>query len=190
MAEQDRVRVNARVVGSEPVLLAEELERVGAQGPGKEIMGRKSAILPVRLEGLSCVAANLLKQEMLARGGDCAVHRDCVTLERERTGALLLGTREQYEDLEGKLLQQGFGLPEVGKQIGDLLAEFDKPVKPFQAGPYTLPLGERTLVMGILNVTPDSFSGDALRDDVEAALAQARRMWAEGADILDVGGQS
>src|SRR5207253_2199677 len=48
----------------------------------------------------------------------------------------------------------------------------------------------RTLVMGIINVTPDSFSGDALGDDVEAAVSQARRMQAEGADILDIGGQS
>jgi dihydropteroate synthase len=44
--------------------------------------------------------------------------------------------------------------------------------------------------MGIINVTPDSFSGDSLGDDVEAAVAQARRMHAEGADILDVGGLS
>lgn len=44
--------------------------------------------------------------------------------------------------------------------------------------------------MGIINVTPDSFSGDALGNDVEAAVAQAKRMYAEGADILDVGGQS
>src|SRR5438477_11454664 len=61
---------------------------------------------------------------------------------------------------------------------------------PLQLAQYTLPVGQRTLVMGIINVTPDSFSGDALGDDVEAAVAQARRMQAEGADILDVGGQS
>jgi dihydropteroate synthase len=51
-------------------------------------------------------------------------------------------------------------------------------------------VGERTLVMGIINMTPDSFSGDALGDDVEAAVAQAWRMKEEGADILDVGGMS
>jgi dihydropteroate synthase len=44
--------------------------------------------------------------------------------------------------------------------------------------------------MGIITVTPDSFSGDALGDDVEAAVAQAHRMKAEGADMLDIGGQS
>ncbi|MDM7999730.1 MAG: dihydropteroate synthase [Dehalococcoidia bacterium] len=50
--------------------------------------------------------------------------------------------------------------------------------------------GERTYVMGIINVTPDSFSGDGLGDDVEAAVAQGKRFAAEGADILDVGGES
>jgi dihydropteroate synthase len=50
--------------------------------------------------------------------------------------------------------------------------------------------GERTYVMGIINVTPDSFSGDGLGHDVEAAVAQGKRFVAEGADILDVGGES
>jgi dihydropteroate synthase len=57
-----------------------------------------------------------------------------------------------------------------------------------------LPLGSRTLVMGILNVTPDSFSGDGLldgaRDHLRLAVAQAERMAQEGADLLDVGGES
>ena len=60
-------------------------------------------------------------------------------------------------------------------------------------GPRTFAWGDRTYVMGILNVTPDSFSGDGLmtaRDPVEAAVAQARRMVEEGADLLDVGGAS
>jgi dihydropteroate synthase len=50
--------------------------------------------------------------------------------------------------------------------------------------------GERTYVMGVINVTPDSFSGDGLGGDVEAAVAQGKRFAAEGADILDVGGES
>ena len=60
-------------------------------------------------------------------------------------------------------------------------------------GPRTFAWGERTWVMGILNVTPDSFSGDGLlgdRDPVAAALAMARGMVDEGADLLDVGGES
>lgn len=48
----------------------------------------------------------------------------------------------------------------------------------------------RTLIMGILNVTPDSFSDGGQHDDAGSALAQAERMLAEGADIIDVGGES
>jgi dihydropteroate synthase len=50
--------------------------------------------------------------------------------------------------------------------------------------------GERTYIMGILNVTPDSFSGDGLGTDVELALNQAIHLVEEGADMLDVGGES
>ena len=53
-----------------------------------------------------------------------------------------------------------------------------------------LPVGERTLVMGILNVTPDSFSDGGLYLDPGAALGRALEMVAEGADIVDVGGES
>jgi dihydropteroate synthase len=54
----------------------------------------------------------------------------------------------------------------------------------------TLPIGERTLVMGILNVTPDSFSDGGEFYSFDKALAQAERMIAEGADIIDIGGES
>ena len=50
--------------------------------------------------------------------------------------------------------------------------------------------GSRTYVMGIVNVTPDSFSGDGLGADAESAVAQGMRMVEEGADLLDVGGES
>jgi len=55
---------------------------------------------------------------------------------------------------------------------------------------HNLPIGERTLVMGILNVTPDSFSDGNQFFSTEAALAHARRMIADGADIIDIGGES
>jgi dihydropteroate synthase len=56
-------------------------------------------------------------------------------------------------------------------------------------GPKTFTWGARTYIMGVINVSPDSFSGDGLAS-ADAALDQARRFVAEGADILDVGGQS
>ena len=65
---------------------------------------------------------------------------------------------------------------------------------PLAIGPRTFAWGSRTFLMGILNVTPDSFSGDGLvaagGDPVRAAVALARSMVAQGADLLDVGGES
>ena len=62
-------------------------------------------------------------------------------------------------------------------------------VIPLSAG-RQLRLGERTLVMGILNVTPDSFADGGAHLDVNAAVAAGVRMAAEGADVIDVGGES
>ena len=58
------------------------------------------------------------------------------------------------------------------------------------AGNRTLPLGKRTLIMGVLNVTPDSFSDGGQFFSLDKALAHAEQMIAEGADIIDVGGES
>ena len=57
-------------------------------------------------------------------------------------------------------------------------------------GNRTLRIGERTLVMGVLNVTPDSFSDGGAFFSFESAIAHAEQMIAEGADIIDVGGES
>jgi dihydropteroate synthase len=54
----------------------------------------------------------------------------------------------------------------------------------------TLVLGEHTFLMGVINVTPDSFSGDGLHLDIKAAVARALDMERDGADILDIGGES
>ncbi|HEU5132913.1 MAG TPA: dihydropteroate synthase, partial [Pyrinomonadaceae bacterium] len=53
-----------------------------------------------------------------------------------------------------------------------------------------MPIGERTLIMGILNVTPDSFSDGGQFLSIDAALTHAEQMISEGADIIDVGGES
>lgn len=61
---------------------------------------------------------------------------------------------------------------------------------PTRCGSLELRWGERTYVMGIINLSPDSFSGDGLGANIEAAVAQAKRFVADGADIIDVGGES
>src|SRR5438477_4764137 len=59
-----------------------------------------------------------------------------------------------------------------------------------EIGRHRFDWGSRTYVMGIVNVTPDSFSGDGLGGDRDAAVAQGLRMAAEGADFVDIGGES
>ncbi|MDQ3753439.1 MAG: dihydropteroate synthase [Acidobacteriota bacterium] len=65
-----------------------------------------------------------------------------------------------------------------------------KQLREWKLARRSLSLGERTLVMGILNVTPDSFSDGGRFSDLERALAHAEGMLAEGADIIDIGGES
>ena len=64
------------------------------------------------------------------------------------------------------------------------------PVREWKIARRSLPYGERTLVMGVLNVTPDSFSDGGKFFSFDKAIAHAEQMIAEGADIIDVGGES
>jgi len=63
-------------------------------------------------------------------------------------------------------------------------------LQPTRIGSKLFRWGEKTFIMGICNLSPDSFSGDGIGNDVPRALEQARRMIEEGADIIDVGGES
>ncbi len=90
-------------------------------------------------------------------------------------------------DLGGGSATPSFALPP------DAASGLPGAATPLAIGPRLFEWGERTFVMGILNVTRDSFSGDGLLgagDPVAAAVALARRMVEDGADILDVGGAS
>jgi len=62
--------------------------------------------------------------------------------------------------------------------------------KPLKFGKYELPIHEETIVMGIVNITPDSFSDGGKYNNVEAAVSHAKKLVAEGAKIIDIGGES
>jgi dihydropteroate synthase len=92
-------------------------------------------------------------------------------------------------ELGGGAATPSFGLPD------DAPTGIPGPARALRIGPATFEWGTRTFIMGILNVTPDSFSGDGLlgapgTDPVEVAVALGRRMVEHGADLLDVGGES
>ncbi len=63
-------------------------------------------------------------------------------------------------------------------------------INKIECGPYTLDFEKKTMVMGILNVNPDSFSDGGKYNKIEAALNRARQMVEDGADIIDIGGES
>jgi dihydropteroate synthase len=63
-------------------------------------------------------------------------------------------------------------------------------LSPTKCGGVEFRWGEKTYIMGVVNLSPDSFSGDGIGDDIERTVDQAQRMVDEGADIIDVGGES
>lgn len=168
-----------------------ELKRIGVDDYSLNVMAPKAIGRTIKVENLTSPAANILKQEMLSLGGDAAVARDVITGGAKTSDVLLIGTLKQLKDLARKITRQPFGLSKVSEQLTDMLHRAETP-PPFElpCREYTLKLGARTHIMGILNVTPDSFSDGGQFNTVDRALDRARNMVDEGADIIDVGGES
>lgn len=167
------------------------LAQIGADPGGIALMAGKPLGRAVKLEGVPLRVAHILKQEMLSAGGDAAVHRNVIINAIDATDVLLLGTTRQLDHVAGKLLAQPFGLKDVAKSLKKVLATLE-PAGERVLGCHgkELRLGGRTLIMGILNVTPDSFSDGGRFFDVEEAISQAEKLVSEGADILDIGAES
>ncbi|MCZ7662309.1 MAG: dihydropteroate synthase [Thermoleophilia bacterium] len=154
---------------------------------GIDIMDKKALFRVVRVKGLDVRAANILKQEMLARGGEVATSREVYEMGGSDAGCLIMGTLVQYERLLPKLRQQPFGLRALADALETVLRHHDAHTPVCHPG---LDLRRGPLIMGALNVTPDSFSDPGDFFDHETAVKGARRMVDEGADIVDVGGES
>ncbi len=167
------------------------LNKIGSSEAGVKLMAGKALGRGLKLENVPLRVANILKQEMLAADGDAAVHRDVVVNKIEESDILLLGTVRQFEHVANKLFAQPFGLKELGKALKQLLKTLEPPAqRTLDCRGKKLILGERTLVMGILNLTPDSFSDGGKFFNIEDSIRQAERLVTEGADILDIGAES
>lgn len=168
--------------------LKREIAALGVHPASVGIFAAKSQIVPLKLTAVRTPAANILKQEMLAAGGDCAVPSGCILNNAVRMDVILLGTVKHYRILVHKLAQMPFfGLTEVKENLQKFLAA-QQPVTLLADG-RTLTY-EKMRIMGILNVTPDSFYSGSRLDDETAVLQRAEQMLADGADILDIGGES
>ncbi len=168
-----------------------EIRLIGASNVASRWMAEDATMRVVLLENVSGRAASILKQEALTLGAECAVAYSVANFDDTPKSVVLIADERRHKFLARKLRAQPFGLRRLGEEVIAALGAYDSRVaQPMVVGRHTLPLGERTIVMGIINATPDSFSGDGLGDRIDAAVEQARRFADEGADILDIGGQS
>jgi dihydropteroate synthase len=179
----------ARVISTgDPHALEAEIAAVGA--PDTDAT-RAAMLRPVRLEEITGPAAALLRQEMLVLGGDCMIHRAVADFDPSPRPVLLLGTAATYERLVERAALLPHGVAEAAAEAVAAVGHFEQlDNRLLKCRDRTLELGAQTLVMGIINLTPDSFSGDGLGGDADAALAQALSFIEAGCDIVDVGGQS
>jgi dihydropteroate synthase len=166
----------------------EHLSRVGVDPASIPIFRNKGEFVSLLLYNVPAISANVIKQEMLAAGGDAAVHKHSITLKVQHTNVLTMGTLAQHKKLIEKLsLMHYWNLDEIARDIKNCL--FETKVRTIE-----LPSGrklefEKPLIMGIVNVTPDSFYA-ASRVEKDKLIDFAARMIKEGVDIIDIGGES
>jgi len=167
----------------------QQMKKVGVDPTGVKLMEGKTLHFNLKVEGIEPRTANLLKQELLSLGGDVAVDGRGFDCSANQTDALLMGTQKNFEKLILKL-EQYPDLQPLGQSIKETLKNISKTHYSIRCRKQTLILGKRTLLMGVLNVTPNSFSDDGFFFDKEKAIAHGLRMVEEGADIIDIGGES
>ncbi|MFC6862177.1 dihydropteroate synthase [Halomicroarcula sp. GCM10025817] len=127
--------------------------------------------------------AQYLKEELLSLGGECAIS-GLNNQDEEKVDVVLMATMAQFKRLTDKLEGQPYGLATFGEELRDALGIQRSPPE------RTYPWDDGTAVMGILNVTPDSFHDGGEYDNVADAVERAEAMVEADVDILDVGGES
>lgn len=172
--------------------LLAEIDRIGADRRSFPFFAAKGGILLLAAKRLDVRAANALKQEMLSRGGDIIVHKRTIDCGVTHTDALLMGTPGQFARLIEKLGSMPYwGLDEFKRALDTALrnAKRHSWEIPLPGGRF-LSLGGRTRIMGIVNVTGDSFFSGSRRLNPEDAVKKALDLFEEGADLVDIGGES
>jgi len=168
---------------------ARQMEKIGVDGTGIGLMRGKALQFNLKVEGIDPRMANILKQEMLSLGADAALDGRGLDCSATKTDAILMGTQKQFEKLILKLDAYSH-LKSLGQSINETLKNISKTRFTLRCRKQTFELGRRTLLMGILNITPDSFSDGGLFFDKEKAISHGLKMVEQGADLIDIGGES
>ncbi|MFP3256075.1 MAG: dihydropteroate synthase [Thermoplasmata archaeon] len=183
------VKFNAHVKVLSDEGIREEMKRIGVAKEGQEIMENKAKFFILKLENIPIKDAIILKQESLSLGMDCAVSWNVVSLKTEKTDALLFGTKKQFDFLSKKMFVQPFNGREISEEINEAISNFENDHYVWRFRDDSLDLS-KVRIMGILNVTPDSFSDGGMYMKRERALEHAKKIVEEGADIIDIGAES
>jgi dihydropteroate synthase len=194
-----------------------ELQKLGVESGQLQEHAAKARCRAVKVEGVSPSLAQFLHQELVLEGGDAAwsesggrpfnaaspqalssPEADLRLSDRAEGDAavLLIGTEYQLHHLASHLRTQSESdLDLLAEELERAIAAFNSMPPPLKIGSRVFEWGRRTYVMGILNLTPDSFSGDGIlrqgtEEFIARASARAEMQVADGADILDIGGES
>lgn len=166
-----------------------EIKNIGADPASSIFFKEKSQNLYFKIYNLKSGAANILKQELLSRGGDLIINHDCVTCKTEYTDALIIATSKTLKQLIQKLkFLPYWELPKIREYLAKCLNAETKEDLVLSKG-KKLEVWKKPLLMGIINITPDSFYPDSRikKDDL---LRTVTEYIEKGADILDLGGES
>ncbi|MBZ4671791.1 dihydropteroate synthase [Deferribacterales bacterium Es71-Z0220] len=162
-----------------------EIKKIGAD-PYALKMWEKGVNINIKLKNISYAQANIIKQEAIASGIDAVVSRGTVSGAKEKTDILILGNINGVARLVNRLKLQPFGLEKLAEDIIYFMSENRKNY--FLARDKKIELS-KTVVMGILNATPDSFSdgGEYLsKERIDERLTFLNKY----SDIIDIGGES
>ncbi|WP_110953287.1 dihydropteroate synthase [Massilibacillus massiliensis] len=169
-----------------------ELTKIDCDPVGIHILKPKLLFRVIKVENIRSKAANILKQTFLGKGGDVAVSRHAADLSEEYTDVLIGATMKQYRLALAQLKVQPWGLASLAEKIEQILRNVDQlPNRKYNWQDRNLTIDhENSLIMGILNVTPDSFSDGNKYNCIDQAIRRVEELQIDGADMIDIGAES
>ena len=160
-----------------------ELKKIGFDKSYTHKAKEKFEYKNIKIYSLKPAMANIIKQTSLSVGCDCATHREVITGKIENSDCILGGSISQIKKVAEKLKFQPFGLKKLGEEL-------EKLCPPLAGGPKSLISRRGTQLVGILNLTPNSFSDGGMYNDFERAKEHLLELINDGADIVDIGAES
>lgn len=102
-----------------------EIEKINVHPTGIKIMALKAVHRLMKFNNIDSKTANIIKQEMLSRGGDVAISRDVGSFKANSTNLIIMGTLAQYIRLAKKLMHQPYDCKKVGEEIENYLQKYE-----------------------------------------------------------------